>query len=78
MFAKQQIVRNFKGFLSCSSIKRKFSIRCLHQDFGSYSNILKDVMEYIGAGGPVKNSLNVDKGITTRYEYKPQFLYGKH
>ena len=35
-------------------------------------------MEYIGAGGPVVNSLNVDKGITTRYEYKPQFLYGKH
>ena len=22
-------------------------------------------MEYLGAGGPVKNSLNIDKGITT-------------
>ena len=28
-------------------------------------NILIDVMEYLGAGGPVVNSPNVDKVITT-------------
>ena len=48
---------------------------------------LVDVMEYLGAGGPVVNSPNVDKAITTlamniamnHYScYKPHNLYGKH
>ena len=33
--------------------------------FWSYLNIPIDVMKYVGAGGQVVNSLNVDKGITT-------------
>ena len=33
--------------------------------FGPYSNILIDVMEYLGAGGPVVNFPIVDRGITT-------------
>ena len=32
---------------------------------GPYLNILIDVKEYLGAGGPVVNSLNVNRGITT-------------
>ena len=30
-----------------------------------YSNILLDVIENLGAGGPVVNSPSVDRGITT-------------
>ena len=33
--------------------------------FWPYLNIPIDVMKYVGAGGQVVNSLNVDKGITT-------------
>ena len=32
--------------------------------FGPYSNILIDIMEYLGAGRPVVNSPSVGKGIT--------------
>ena len=46
-------------------VKSKFSVRCLHLDFGPYSSIVIDVMEYLGAGGPEVNSSNVDLGITT-------------
>ena len=35
------------------------------KDFSPYSNILIDAMVYLGAGGPVMNSPNVDKRITT-------------
>ena len=45
-------------------MKSKSSIRCLRYDFGPYSNILIDMMEYLGAGGTAVNSPNVDKGIT--------------
>ena len=34
-------------------------------DFGPYSNFQINVMKYLGAGEPVVNFLNVDKGITT-------------
>ena len=65
MFAKQQTVWNFKRFLSCIRVKSKSSVRYVHLDFGPYSNILINVMEYLAAGGPVVNSPNVYKGITT-------------
>ena len=51
--------------MSCGRVKTKSSIRSLHSDFGPYSNILIDVMEYLGAGGSIVNSPNVDKVITT-------------
>ena len=34
-------------------------------DFGPHSNFQINVMKYLGAGEPVVNFLNVDKGITT-------------
>ena len=34
-------------------------------NFGPYSNFQINVMKYLGAGEPVVNFLNVDKGITT-------------
>ena len=37
------------------------------------------MMEYLGAGGPVVNPPNVDKGIANlAMNIKPQFLHGKH
>ena len=64
MFVKQQR-QELNRFLSCIRVKSKSLVRYLHQNFDPYLNILIDVMEYLGAGGPVLNSPNVDKGIIT-------------